>query len=269
MTTTDIRDELDRSFGDGPVHRPLEVQLEAGRRALRRRRAAVATTAAVVVVIAGASYAVATSGTTPETRSDHVAVEPTPETPWQPAEIVRYTDGELEVRPGVTVHQHLENPFGYPAPDLSDALDVTFRGHRTWVLADLVDQKPSVFESVPNNGWAGFEAWVADQVGHTGDGWPETVALADDGQVVAAPGAEIIQRTDDPQLGDTFAPPGATTGAGVVEVAGGGPAYFVVWRVIDGELDVITTPPRDVVGATFQELLSYARSQYASGEGLR
>ena len=48
-----------------------------------------------------------------------------------------------------------------------------------------------------------------------------------------------------------------------------GVAYFVVWRVIDGKLDVITTPPDDVTGATFQELLAYARSQYASGEGLR
>lgn len=43
----------------------------------------------------------------------------------------------------------------------------------------------------------------------------------------------------------------------------------MVWRVVEGELDVLTTPPSDVVGATFQELLSYARSQYASGEGLR
>jgi hypothetical protein len=39
--------------------------------------------------------------------------------------------------------------------------------------------------------------------------------------------------------------------------------------VIDGVLDVITTPPNDVVGATFPELLSYARGQYANGEGLR
>ena len=39
--------------------------------------------------------------------------------------------------------------------------------------------------------------------------------------------------------------------------------------MVDGELDVITTSPRDVVGATFQELLTSARTQYASGEGLR
>ena len=55
----------------------------------------------------------------------------------------------------------------------------------------------------------------------------------------------------------------------MVRAAEDGVGYFVVWRVIDGELDVITTPPRDVVGATFEQLLTYARGQYANGEGLR
>jgi hypothetical protein len=39
--------------------------------------------------------------------------------------------------------------------------------------------------------------------------------------------------------------------------------------VVNGTLDVITTPPDEVTGATFEELLTYARAQYASGEGLR
>lgn len=268
--TTDIRDELDRSFGDGPTHRPLEAQLGAGHRALRRRRALAAATAVGVVVIAGSGYAVvgSGSGTTPDADRRQVAVEPS-QAPWQRGELVRYVDGELQVRPGVTVHEHLENPFGYRAPDLSDGLDVTFRGQRTWVLADLTAEGPSVFAADPSNGWASFEDWVADQVGQTGSGWPETMRLADNGRVVAAPGAEVVQRTDDPRLGDSFAPAGATVGAALVEVGGEPPSYFVVWRVLDGRLDVITTPPRDVVGATFDELLSYARAQYASGEGLR
>ena len=274
MSITDIREELDRSFGTGPAHPSLESQLAAGHRALRRRRTAlVSATAAVAVLVGGASYAVATTGSAADTggrqqQEQHLAGEPDAK-PWRKTEIVRYTDGELEVRPGVVVHQHLENPYGNRAPDLSDGLDVTVDGRRTWVLAELRNGETSYTASVPSNGWASFEAWVADQVGHTGDGWPATVRLAADGRVVAAPGAEIVQRTDDPQLGDSFAPPGATTGAAVVEVGGGPPSYFVVWRVIDGELDVITTPPRDVVGATFDELLTYARSQYASGEGLR
>ncbi len=87
--------------------------------------------------------------------------------------------------------------------------------------------------------------------------------------MVASQGSEILQRTDDPQLGDSFAPPGTPTGAAVVRAAEDGVGYFVVWRVVDGELDVITTPPRDVIGATFEQLLTYARGQYANGEGLR
>ena len=69
--------------------------------------------------------------------------------------------------------------------------------------------------------------------------------------------------------GADFAPPGATTGAAVVQPPGAPTAYFVVWRVIDGKLDVIYTRPRDVVGATFEELLTMARGKYASGEGMR
>jgi hypothetical protein len=55
----------------------------------------------------------------------------------------------------------------------------------------------------------------------------------------------------------------------VVTVDGDETSYFVVWRVVEGELDVITAPPADVVGATFEEMLSYARAQYANEEGLR
>ena len=64
-------------------------------------------------------------------------------------------------------------------------------------------------------------------------------------------------------------PSGTPTGAAIVQAAEDDVVYFVVWRVTDGELDVITTPPGDVMGATFEELLTYARAQYANGEGLR
>lgn len=125
---------------------------------------------------------------------------------------------------------------------------------------------------MPSNGWASFADWVADQVDlATGgeDGWPDTLTLDHRGAVVASPGTRVLQRTDDPRLGATFAGPGEPTGAALVRVAEDGQSYFVVWRVIGGELDVITTPPADVVGATFPELLTYARGKYAGGEGLR
>ncbi|HEY0951242.1 hypothetical protein [Nocardioides sp.] len=290
--STDIRDELDRSFGTGPAHPPLEQQLAVGRRALRRRRALTTVVAAGVVAIVGASYAVAASAPGQRTGGE-VVVQPTStptSTPtsrptsttaagdrgWRDWVKVRYVGHELQIRPEVIVHAHLENPIGFEPPATSDALDITFRGVRSWLLAEKTATGVSIAESTPSNGWASFEDWVDDQVtlGHGGDGWPATMRLTAEGRVVPVAGATVLQRTDDPQLGGDFAPAGAVTGAALVSVASetadnGEQAYFVVWRVIRGELDVITTPPRDVVGATWPELLNYARAQYASGEGLR
>jgi hypothetical protein len=191
---------------------------------------------------------------------------------WEDDTPVRYYDGALQVRDGVVVHRHLVNPYGYESPYLSDALDLTYQGHRMWLLAEYRDGDSGYSATAPSNGWASFADWVASQVGAAqpgNGGWPATVRLDAQGDVVAASGARIVQRTDDPRLGSSFAPAGATVGAAVVTVVGDDKSYFVVWRVIDGELDVITTPPRDIVGATFDELLTYARAQYASGEGLR
>ena len=277
-----LQRELERSFGEGPAHPPVEETLRAGRRALRRRRIGAAAGALAVVAALGTGYAASTAGPEPR-KSGEVATDPTPapsptedasptSEPWGKAETVRYSAaGELEVRPGVVVHEHIENPFGYQPPKRSDALDLTFRGQRIWTIVELENGNYAYTGSVPSNGWASFADYVADQAGAGSDnnGWPDTLRLTEVGTVVASKGSEVLQRTDDPQLGDSFASPGTPTGAALVRAAEDGVGYFVVWRVVDGRLDVITTPPRDVVGATFQELLSYARGQYASGAGLR
>ncbi len=172
----------------------------------------------------------------------------------------------------MTVHEHIPNPYGFEPPAVSDALDVTWRGERTWLM---IEQRPksrgvTSSSSTPSGGWASFADYVADQVdANGGSGWPDTFRLDVRGRVVPTEPTHVFDRTDDPRLGPDFAPPGATTGAAVVSVAGVEGSYFVVWRVVDGTLDVITTPPDDVVGATFEELLSGARARYASGEGLR
>ena len=279
-----LQQELERSFGDGPAHRPLEETLRSGRRTLRRRRAGVAAGALAVLVSIGTVSAVVADGSGPRT-SGEVVTEPSPSPsptpsdagtpasdPWGRGEKVRYSaSGELEVRPGVEVHEHIENPFTYQSPQRSDALDITFRGRRTWLILELWRGDLRSSESTPSNGWASFADYVADQAGTTieRNGWPATVRLTAEGSVVPADGAEVLQRTDDPRLGDSFAPPGTPTGAALVRPAGEDQAYFVVWRVLDGTLDVLTTPPFEVVGSTFPELLAFARSQYASGEGLR
>lgn len=284
-----LQEELERSFGEGPPPPPLEPTLAAGRRALRRRRAAGgAAGVAVVAIIAMGWVALGPGGTSDTT---HPAQNPTPTAtqepthdtgpepsarPWQRGELIRYVDGALQVRPGVRVHEHIENPFGLEPPSLSDALDVTWKGQRQWLMIESRPRPVGVTSSAsaPSNGWASFADYVADQVavnagGGGESGWPETFALDDQGRVVPTNGTTVLDRTDDPRLGAAFAPAGATTGAAVVTVAGDETSYFVVWRVIDGTLDVLTTPPDDVTGATFEELLAYARSQYASGEGLR
>ena len=284
-----LQEELDRSFGDGPPLASVDSHVVAGRRALRRRRVAssVAGLAAAAVLVTG-WYAVSPSS---PTGSERLAVDPslsdTPsatqatgdpsagasEAPWPKGELVRYVDGELEVRPEVIVHKHIRNPCGYEPPGLSDALDVTWRGQRQWLMIEKRPQSPGITSessSDPSNGWASFGDYVADQVSADGgSGWPDTFRLDNRGQVVPTAGTRVFNRTDDPQLGPTFAPAGATTGAAVVSVSGDEGNYFIVWRVIDGRLDVITTPPRDIVGASFEELLSIAQAKYASGEGLR
>jgi hypothetical protein len=292
-----LRDQLDRSFGDGPALPTVDAHVAAGRRAVRRRRAVAGVTglATAAVLLAG-GYAVSSGSdarggaplharTVGPAAADSASVsspqsptqsasEPTrpADMPWSRGELVRYVDGELVIRPGVVVHEWIQNPYGWKPPKLSDALDVSWHDHRQWVM---IEKRPpphgiSSSTSTPSNGWASFADYVADQVGlNGGSGWPDTFELDPQGNVVPTAGTRVYNRTDDPRLGPGFAPPGATTGAAVVSVAGTDASYFVVWRVIEGTLDVITTAPDDVVGATFDELLSGARAKYASGEGLR
>ncbi|HXH80429.1 hypothetical protein [Nocardioides sp.] len=293
-----MQEKLDRSFGDGPALPPVGIHVTAGRRALIRRRVAGVTAglAAVTVLIAG-WYAVSPGSTTAsdlrggDPASTTSPADPSPsqdsapaasEAPWPkasgpgpgPGVLIRYTDGELEVRPGVIVHEHIGNPYGLQPPEFSDALDVTWKGERHWLIIKKRRMPLGTLDlwSEPSDGWASFADYVASQVDPTAgivSGWPETFRLDDEERVVPTPGTQVLNRTDDPQLGPTFASPGDITGAAVVSVAGKEGNYFVVWRVVDGTLDVITTPPGDIVGRTFEELLAWAQLKYASGEGLR
>ena len=132
-----LQEELERSFGDGPPLTPVEVRVAAGRRALVRRRAATGVAGlAVAALLAAGWYAVVPGeprGTgqpatdpTPSTTQSPTA-DPT-EKPWEPGTLIRYVDGTLQVRPGVTVHEHITNPYDLDPPALSDALDVTWKG---------------------------------------------------------------------------------------------------------------------------------------------
>ncbi|WP_121254537.1 hypothetical protein [Nocardioides ferulae] len=294
MTDT-LHDELDAAFGSGPAHRPVEVTLGAGRRALRRRRVSALAGAVAVAAVLGTGFAVSSPGGQGRSTSE-IAADPSPmpsptsvpavDEEWSKGEVVRYADdGTLQVRPGVEVHERIENPYDFVPPERSDALDLTFRGQRTWAILTLdraAGEEGLQFGAsmaTPSNGWADFAHYVADQVsvdrGGSGapSGWPGTLRLTAEGEVVPTSGTEVLQRTDDPRLGDRFAPPGVPTGAALLRAGEERRELFVVWRVEGGVLEVVTTPIDDpsanLVGATFAELLSWARGQYASGEGLR
>ena len=132
-----LREEIEQSFGDGPAHRPIEELVATGRRRVRRRRAAGLGAALATVAVLGATYAVTTAGSE-GSGAPPIATDPTPDDlprtlepraeTWKDDTPLRYVDGELQIRPGVVVHEHIENPYGYRPPKLSDALDLTFRG---------------------------------------------------------------------------------------------------------------------------------------------
>ncbi|WP_193608559.1 hypothetical protein [Nocardioides lijunqiniae] len=285
MTSSRLQDEIEHSFGDGPAARPVDAHVAAGRRALRRRRVGVASLAVVAAV--GAGWAVTgpqdSGGTSGEVATDPTATPtPTPMTtpvpagaPWTDEDgPVRYRDGVLEVRPGVVVHERIDDPYADRPSRASAALDVTYRGERQWVIAELMgagDDDFSVGTADPSNGWASFADWVADEVDANGagdDGWPVSLEQDQQGRVVATPGTTVLDRTDDPRLGASFAAPRQPTGAALVVAAEDGKRYFLVWRVLDGGLNVITTPATRKLGGTFEEMLEHARAQYAGGEGL-
>ena len=277
MSLTDqLRDEIERSFADESAQRAVEQRIADGRRALRRRRAIGAAALCGVVTVLGTAYVVGSSG--PDRDAGRIIASEPPSPPegaavWEDDTPIRYINGRLEIREGVVVHQRIRNPYGYSPPRGSDAFDLTYEGQRMWLVSEHRGDSFGYSSSEPSAGWATFRDWVDDQVsvdsGDDQNGYPRAMRLAADGTVVPVAGAEVFNRTDHPDLGADFAPPGATTGAAVVQPPGAPTAYFVVWRVIDGKLDVIYTRPRDVVGATFEELLTMARGKYASGEGMR
>ena len=71
-----ISTELERSFGDGPPLRPVEVPLAAGRSALRRRRAVTGLAGIAAGAVLASGWLVLSPGET--TGSGLPATDPTP-----------------------------------------------------------------------------------------------------------------------------------------------------------------------------------------------
>lgn len=303
-TEIDWRRELDGSFGAGPDV-PVGHYVDAGRRAVRRRRVTAVVVAATLVVAGSTAWAaspggaprgdapVASNGPSP-TQGEAVDKQAGRERRTQRLEELRRSadaridfkgnpavlaDGGLVLSPRTdAVLQRVPNPMGYTEEQgRSLAIRVMYESRERYSLMSWSPDGGSTSSTVDATG--DFAGWldvavrtrhtldVANGVtpsgGDTSDGpW---LTLTSDGDVEAArPGIVLVEGRAEVDLGAAFATDSDRVGA--VRLLVDGRPEFAVYRVIEGQLDVIPG------GGSFDSLdsfLGWARGQYASGEGLR
>ncbi|GAA4374441.1 hypothetical protein [Nocardioides caricicola] len=198
---TDIRDEIDRSFDEGPPVDDLDLILTRGRHAVRRRRIA---EGASLLLVAGivTGVALVSSGTTgsssvgpagqPSTNASSWddtgpgELGPTPEEPdvTVPESVVLIVrdddlskdwpvtlanDGHVHVHPSVKVVRTLANPFDRTSPSTSVAVEYLLDGELTWFAA-YTDEGGGAATGAPASDDTTFQAWVDEQATLQGDG---------------------------------------------------------------------------------------------------
>lgn len=186
----------------------------------------------------------------------------------------------LVLAPGAgPVLERVENPMGYTrSQGQSLGIRVMFHGREKYSL--LTRDVGGGTSMGTNDATGDFAGWLAGRVasqrsldGLNGitdgpPGTPETdpsrwLRLQEDGDVVAAGGAVLLEVDADPDLGD-FGLGADRTGA--VRVAVDERARFAAYRVVDGRLEVVAAP------GSFDSMTAFVRwagEQYASGEGMR
>ena len=236
---TNIRDEIDRSFGDGPPVDDTPVVLDLGQRALRRRRLTVAVGTAVCCLVVG-GVAWSTTGSSGPSSDREVAIQlsgdPTQEASGEPpsqyraaddpdlgnADVGYGDDGVFLVRQGIEVIEYVENPLELEPPEVFRRVRPRRGRRRGWAL---VSGGPgggasSTFparQSFPNLG-----LWLDDQVAMQ-QGEP-TLALVNFGQgaeLVAEPGVEIVRQQADPRHRPACSPAGRAAHGGRRGAVGG------------------------------------------------
>ncbi len=280
----DLTEELDRSFGAGPAHRPVSARLEAGRRARRRRRGGQAVTGLAVVALLGVGYA-ATAGGDGAGESPVVATavpapagsddqgKPGSTSTGQgllPGELARWGPGGLELADGVRVVERVENPLGLRPPAASLGLVVDDGRTRQWQLwsydprvSDLaVGTTETARQNLPS-----FDLWLADQVAaYDGEPALALVAFGGDGALEAAEdGVEVVDQRADPGMPPGFADPAERVA--VAEVTWRGATWFVLAVQGPGEPARYLPTAGSVAGdaTTVAEFLVWARQHYVDG----
>lgn len=263
MPDMNLTEELDRSFDDGPAHRPIEDRLQAGHRLVRRRRlAASAAALATVAVLGTAGIGLATSDDGPSRGADFA--EPG-ENQLHRGELLLDADGTLRTGPGVEVVRQVENPRGYAPPRHSLGVVYRFDGAEYW---GLVETDGSATE-IARQSFPTFEMWLDDQV-KMQDG-QETLALVRFGEgetLLPRDGVEILRQTGDlSMMPASFAGPGDRTA--VAEVRYDGERWYVLARQLPDSDPEYFASAASVTAPTLDQFLTYAADSYASGTGLR
>jgi hypothetical protein len=171
-------EELDRSFGDGPAHQPVEHTIAAGHRRVVRRRLATGV-AVASVVLGGAAFALAGGGGSTAEPEPGFATNPTsspePSDPpvdgggpeqdleWGHEAAYLGTDGILQIKPGWTIAERIDEPTG-PG---SLAVEVARGDRLQWFLWDgqggeVLALDDPTDEGSPDPDYRSFQGWLAD-----------------------------------------------------------------------------------------------------------
>lgn len=302
---TDTRDEIERSFGDGPPLTGDAELMTRAHRALRWRRGAELTAGALVAVVALSGAVLLTGGddsaepaplgppathaaAPPASATAAAADKPVIEDPRLSDEMpVDARPDGLHIAPGVEIHRLVDDPWdvrrdggwsvavAYSAPDepmtwYAGYVDADHGGASAGMPADQV-------------GDLDFEAWVEEQRviydSGSGDqgatppgGWPGMTDLA---LVRFVEGTERLEPLDavtllrqrpHPDLPASWARPGDRSA--VAEVVFEDTRYYVLARSTPGD----RAPQYIAVkaargGATLEDFLDLARQRYAEGGG--
>jgi hypothetical protein len=275
----DLREAFDQGFGPEPVHPPVSERVEAGHRAMRRRHVAGAVvTVATAAVVGLGAVAVLGGGDSPSQLAADPTSGPTAEAAadWAEDELARFdSDGNLEVRPGVTVLERIDSPFPPSAGmDRSVGLALEGGGDVTWMLMTW-NTDDDGYTSESGVAWAPGEAgsfteWVTEQVRLQTTPTPEDnsagyVEFAGDGSLVSSHGVQVLDQRHPVRL-KNFTLGDEPTAAALLQ-GPDGKKWYVLVRDID-DVDVIAVPFK-TGGPTLDDFLAYARTKYDEGVGLR
>lgn len=184
------------------------------------------------------------------------------------ADLVNWSGGEPELRPGATVVRAVQDPVATKKDSIG--LAVRYEGEVTWMLLMRTRNGwASSHEKAAESGWPSFDLWVSEQVAlQTRGGGLRLVELEVDGTVSPAlPDVEVLDQRADPDLA-AYGTDAATASA-VALVDWRDERWFVLALIHPDQDMVITFAASKADGAeTIDDFLAFAGSRADEG-GLR